>query len=556
MRIVRGTVAGLLIASGLWVAGASSAEAACLTANPPAGVLVTEAIGFTPGVYSELPDKTIEAIFTKARATQGCPALVLPAGYDALSYQEKVLWLVNSEREIRAMPPLKLDGALLSQIALNHSREMASYGYENHNSPIFPLAKRQTVDPGLQPPGFAENISFVFPASLGVYTWIYNDEASQWGHRDNALNPNFNWVGIGPVFAAGSKDENYFTADFINRGTYQPPAVADTGAPVLGPVTYSNGTASVTGVADSPQNKNYKAPNPATVGIAGVVFYTNSIVEVESGGRLEGKYNTVPATETAPGTWTAPMTVNTGEVLHAVAVDGSGNFTDSAPPPPPIVMKQGENPVAVPAGPAEVTAEAPEEEITAAPPTMALTAASPHRSNGVRAITPTAAALVRSIDDQLGRGAVRYIRVYVSGHWRTYRPGRPGNFPLYVGEGVDVSVRHAGRWRASTNAARYYAPRLHLHRGWNFVAAPYPIVHMTCHATRLELARLGDKLEELSVGPRPGSGFVMRPNKKGEWGNDLTKVLPVGKGFWVKDAGSATWTPNPVAYGPRSAGDA
>lgn len=554
MRIVRGTVAGLVVAAGLCLAGVSSAEAACSTANPSPGISAGEGIGFTPGIYSEVPDKTIEEIFTKARATQGCPALVLPAGYDALSYQEKVLWLVNSEREIRAMTPLKLDGSLMSQIALNHSREMATYGYENHNSPIFPLAKRQTTDPALPPPGFAENISFQFPAALGVYTWIYNDEASKWAHRENALNPNFNWVGIGAVFAAGSKDENYFTADFINQSTYAPPAAADTGAPVLGPVTYSNGTASVTGVADSPQNKNDKAPNATTVGIAGVVFYTNSIVEVESGERLAGKYNTVPATETAPGTWTAPMTVNTGEVLHAVAVDGSGNFTDSAPPAPPIVMKQGENPVAITVGPPEVTGEAPEEELTAAPPTMAFVAARPRRSGGVRAITPTAAALVRSIDGQLGRGAVRHVRVYVSGHWHTYVPGVPGNFPLYVGEGVDVSLRHAGRWRESTGAARYYAPHLRLGRGWNFVAAPYPIVHMTCHATRLELARLGDKLEELSVGPRPGVGFIMRPNSKGEWGNDLSKVLPLGKGFWVKDAASATWTPNPVAYGPRSAG--
>jgi uncharacterized protein YkwD len=544
------------MASGLWAAGVSSAAAACSTANPPAGVPASEPVGFTPGVYSEPPDKTIEAIFNTARATQGCPALVLPATYDGLSYQEKVLWLVNSEREIRAMRPLKLDSTLLSQIALNHSREMASYGYENHNSPIFPLATRRSVDPTLEAPGFAENISFVFPASLGVYTWIYNDEASQWGHRMNALNPSFNWVGIGAVFAAGSKNENYFTADFINQSTYQPPAAADTGAPVLGPVTYANGTASVSGVAESPQNRNYKAPNPATVGIARVVFYTNSIVELESGGRLEGKYNTVAATETAPGTWTAPMTVNAGEVLHAVAVDGSGNFTDSAPPPPPTVMKQGENTVALPVETTATPAEAPEEEFTGPPPTMALIAARPHHSNGVRAITPTAAALVHSIDHQLGQGTVRYVRVYVSGHWRTYRPGKSQSFALYVGEGVDVNVRHAGRWRSSTAAVKYYAPHLRLHRGWNFVSVPYPIVHMTCHATRLELARLGDKLEELSVGPRPGVGFVMRPNKKGEWGNDLKKVLPVGKGFWVKDAAGATWTPNPVAYGPRYSGAA
>ena len=43
-------------------------------------------------------------------------------------------------------------------------------------------------------------------------------------------------------------------------------------------------------------------------------------------------------------------------------------------------------------------------------------------------------------------------------------------------------------------------------------------------------------------------GVIMRPNRKGQWGNDLRKHIPYSKGFWIKDAGATTWTPSPVGY--------
>jgi hypothetical protein len=67
----------------------------------------------------------------------------------------------------------------------------------------------------------------------------------------------------------------------------------------------------------------------------------------------------VIAKETAPGTWSAPMTVKEGEVLHAVAVDGSGNFTDVSNAPPTTTLTAGENTMALPA--ATPATPAPEE---------------------------------------------------------------------------------------------------------------------------------------------------------------------------------------------------
>jgi hypothetical protein len=46
----------------------------------------------------------------------------------------------------------------------------------------------------------------------------------------------------------------------------------------------------------------------------------------------------------------------------------------------------------------------------------------------------------------------------------------------------------------------------------------------------------------------PKHGTFMKPSKKGQWGNDPTKHIPYGDGFWIHDTGSATWTPSPTGY--------
>jgi hypothetical protein len=162
-------------------------------------------------------------------------------------------------------------------------------------------------------------------------------------------------------------------------------------------------------------------------------------------------------------------------------------------------------------------------------------------------VTPTAAALVASIDKQLKGKVVRSVRVYVNGHWKTYRPGRSKSFALYTSEGVVVSMKRRGRWRPDTKEERYTSPRVKLHRGWNFVAVPYPITGMTCHAVRLELAGKRDRLKEISIGPKPNTGIIMKP-EHGKWGNDLGMHISDQHGFWIDDAGSGTWTPSPEGY--------
>ena len=223
-----------------------------------------------------------------------------------------------------------------------------------HQSPINapngdPVFGRVLINPAYaNVPAFGEDIAAGYSdAAQGTFAYMYQDSDSGWGYRGNVLG-SYNTVGIGVVLnAANSQWGNYWTDDFAQQtALYTPPATADSNAPLMGQVNYSNGTATVTGVADSPQNVNDEGASSLTAGITDVVFYTNNIVDINGDGSA---YNTVQATQTPSGTWTAQITVNAGDVLHAVAVDGSGNFTDMSAPASAVTLRAGTNTIALPA---------------------------------------------------------------------------------------------------------------------------------------------------------------------------------------------------------------
>ncbi|HXW57841.1 MAG TPA: CAP domain-containing protein [Solirubrobacteraceae bacterium] len=550
-HIVVALVASILIP----LVSASLAQAACSTTNPM--------MNFA-GETKFASDAEIQSTFTASRAAEGCATpLVLPAGYDSMTPQQQMLTLFNLEREARGETALKLDPTIMSQVAQSHSQEMATYNYFSHASPINQKGLqtftsgviREMVNPVFSKYFFGENLAAGYStAAQAVWGYMYDDAESNWGHRGAILQGEFNWVGIGIVLGGGGEYNNYWTDDFAHiTGAYTPPAKADTKGPVLGPVTYANGEAKVTGVADSPENVNDKGATPLTAGVTDVVFYTNKIAK--SGAEFEpNEFNTVSATETpaGSGTWTAKITVNTGEVLHAVAVDGSGNFTDSSPPPPPVPLTGGENTVALPAAEA---AEEPAGEGAAPAVAAAASTGDPYataadyrqpRHQGELAITPNARALVDSIDSQLGRNAVKDIKVYVNDEWQTYYPCGSAGFPLYAGEGVVVDLKPhvTGVWQLSKKDMRFSKPpTLQLQAGWNFVSVPYPANGLTIEQIGDEIASGGDRVKELTIGPAPEEGVTYRPTRKGRWDHG-TGDVPDEQGLWVKVDSASTWTPS------------
>jgi hypothetical protein len=253
--------------------------------------------------------------------------------------QHQMLTLFNLERSERGLPNLQLDSTLMSIIDLNHAKEMAQYNYTEHNGAINQPGgvttpwSRLNINPAISSAqqGEAENIAWGYnTAAAATYGYMYQDSASSWGHRHNILGFNsttygsYNWLGIGYLNKPGSTWQFYYVDDFLQDGagtggtTYVPPTTADLTAPTLNAPTYNGTTASVTNVQDT------GAPVGAA-GLTGVVFYVNSVTDT---GANNGTYNTVPATQGPAGTWTAAISVPGGSTLHAVAVDGSGNYTD------------------------------------------------------------------------------------------------------------------------------------------------------------------------------------------------------------------------------------
>ena len=111
------------------VAGPHAYAAACSATTTPT------ANDTPPADFSS--DANIIGNFTAARQAEGCTtAFTLPAGFDGLSPQQQMLALFNTERADRGLGALQLDSTLLSHISLNHSRELAQYGYFDHPSPI------------------------------------------------------------------------------------------------------------------------------------------------------------------------------------------------------------------------------------------------------------------------------------------------------------------------------------------------------------------------------------------------------------------------------------
>ena len=278
----------------------------------------------------------IEKSFTAARAAEGCGTPlnlaanqgITEAAWSGYSPQQQMFVLYNAERQDRGISLLQLDTTLMSQIDFNHSHEMNQYSYFAHPSPINnPFNQpgdtfgRLTINPAINNfSNIAENIAGNSSAAAAVFEFMYDDSGSGWGHRHNILGytggssfGSFNWVGIG--VSPSSTYGLFFTSDFLQSASYAPPTAADTSAPTMSAPTVAGAaggtvTATATNVVDS-------GVGTGVAGLTGVVFYAGS----------GANPTTVRGTQSGT-TWTASLNQPTGTTVHAVAVDGSGNYTD------------------------------------------------------------------------------------------------------------------------------------------------------------------------------------------------------------------------------------
>ena len=120
---------------------------------------------------------------------------------------------INSEREKYGLKPLSL--FINNTVAQQHAKEMASYGYLSHwNLKGYKPYMRWGFE-GFTWFGISESIGATFiedgkiwtqyelleSIKDHIYNMIYNDEESNWGHRDDLLDPCHNYVAIGVAFS-------------------------------------------------------------------------------------------------------------------------------------------------------------------------------------------------------------------------------------------------------------------------------------------------------------------------------------------------------------------
>lgn len=126
-----------------------------------------------------------------------------------LTYEQKVVELVNIERQKAGLPALKLDAAI-SNVARTKSKDMATNNYFAHQSPTYGSAGDMLRQFGISWRAWGENIA----ARQATPEIVVNAWMNSSGHRANILSPNFNKIGVG--YATNASGRPYWTQIFTD----------------------------------------------------------------------------------------------------------------------------------------------------------------------------------------------------------------------------------------------------------------------------------------------------------------------------------------------------
>ncbi|WP_313342091.1 CAP domain-containing protein [Sedimentibacter sp.] len=171
-----------------------------------------------PAITKPSTEKPVEA--PKAQETEKtvqtpAPEASAPSEKDTTvsssnqSYEQKVVELVNVERQKAGLPALKLDSAI-SNVARTKSKDMAVNNYFAHQSPTYGSAGDMLTKFGIKWSAWGENIASGQRTPEAVVTAWMNSP----GHRANILSSNFGRIGVG--YVTNSNGTPYWTQVFAN----------------------------------------------------------------------------------------------------------------------------------------------------------------------------------------------------------------------------------------------------------------------------------------------------------------------------------------------------
>jgi len=126
-----------------------------------------------------------------------------------LSYEKKVVELVNIERQKAGLQALTLDSEI-SNVARTKAKDMAVNNYFAHQSPTYGSAGDMLTKFGIRWSAWGENLASGQKNSESVVAAWMNSE----GHRANIMSPDFSRIGVGYVI--NSSGTPYWTQVFAD----------------------------------------------------------------------------------------------------------------------------------------------------------------------------------------------------------------------------------------------------------------------------------------------------------------------------------------------------
>ncbi|MBP1925121.1 putative YkwD family protein [Sedimentibacter acidaminivorans] len=145
----------------------------------------------------------------KPAATQQAAPSNTEVSSSVSSYEQKVVELVNVERQKAGLSSLSLDTAI-SNVARMKSKDMATNNYFAHQSPTYGSAGDMLTKYGIKWSAWGENIASGQRTPQEVVTAWMNSP----GHKANIMSTNFSKLGVG--YAVNSNGTPYWTQMFTN----------------------------------------------------------------------------------------------------------------------------------------------------------------------------------------------------------------------------------------------------------------------------------------------------------------------------------------------------
>lgn len=176
------------------------------TVKEPVTEVKTPAVT-TPAVQTAKPDATQDSKPVATKPSTATEATKTTAVASNLTFEQKVVELVNVERQKNGLSPLTLDTAI-SNIARTKSKDMATNNYFAHQSPTYGSAGDMLSKSKINWSSWGENIAYGQRTPEAVVTAWMNSS----GHRANILNTTFTKIGVG--YATKSDGTPYWTQMF------------------------------------------------------------------------------------------------------------------------------------------------------------------------------------------------------------------------------------------------------------------------------------------------------------------------------------------------------